>query len=461
MSGASLMEFDLKLIEKHCPFIVVDDQGRRGTESIWMAGRNGKRVRATFRERPVILITSIGPEEEHRWKDAVTTGPEMQAWITNGTAHGMLPWFTKFNGVVPDTRWVQPVADGFGLHADLEPVLGTMAPTAEIAIIDPSTTLRHWAPEMRKQAEADDLGFYQALVEARLPFELLSDQMMTPERARRASRSSSSPTPAASPTRSAPCSATTSPAAAASSPPSRPRPATRTATRATASASRKCFGARLLAPARGPVKNTYVALNGEHPINRGFDGAARIIGGTRLDRASRPSTGADEPFLFVPDFPDLPMEEVYPREEPRGGAVIARENRAAAAPSTSPGTSAASSWEVLAADHQRLIANAVRWALKHPSRIEITGKSVLDVALRENADGLAVILHNLTNPMMLKGPTREIYPVGPQQVSVALDGKAVACRPPPRRRPRRPRAHRSRPRHPSRSPASRPSKWCT
>ena len=117
MSGASLMEFDLKLIEKHCPFIVVDDQGRRGVESLWMAGRNGKRVRATFRERPVILITSIGPEEEHRWKDAVTTGPEMAGWITNGTAHGMLPWFTKFNGVVPDTRWVEPVADAFGMHA--------------------------------------------------------------------------------------------------------------------------------------------------------------------------------------------------------------------------------------------------------------------------------------------------------------------------------------------------------
>ena len=182
MSGASLMEFDLKLIEKHCPFIVVDDQGRRGTESLWMAGRNGKRVRATFRERPVILITSIGPEEEHRWKDAVTTGPEMAGWITNGTAHGMLPWFTKFNGVVPDTRWVEPVADAFVLHADLEPVLGAMTATAEIAIIDPSTTLRHWAPEMRKQAESDDLGFYQALVEAKLPFEFLSDQMMTPER---------------------------------------------------------------------------------------------------------------------------------------------------------------------------------------------------------------------------------------------------------------------------------------
>ena len=114
-----------------------------------MAGRNGKRMRATFRERPVILITSIGPEEEYRWKDSVTTGPEMaRPGSTNGTAHGMLPWFTKFNGVVPDTRWVEPVADSFGLHADLEPVLGAMTPTAEIAILDPATTLRHTAPEI-------------------------------------------------------------------------------------------------------------------------------------------------------------------------------------------------------------------------------------------------------------------------------------------------------------------------
>ena len=57
-----------------------------------------------------VLITSIGPEEEYRWKDAVTSGEEMQLWINDGTAHGLYAWFTKFNGVVPDKRWVEPVA---------------------------------------------------------------------------------------------------------------------------------------------------------------------------------------------------------------------------------------------------------------------------------------------------------------------------------------------------------------
>jgi hypothetical protein len=134
MGSVSLMEFDLEIIEKYCPFLCVDDQGRRGTEPIWMGGRNGKRMRATFRERPAVLITSIGPEEQYRWKDSVTTGPEMQAWIDNGTAQGLLPWFTKFNGVIPDKRWIAPVVDSFGLHAQLEPVLSAMTPTAESAI---------------------------------------------------------------------------------------------------------------------------------------------------------------------------------------------------------------------------------------------------------------------------------------------------------------------------------------
>ena len=237
MSGASLMEFDLKLIEKHCPFIVVDDQGRRGTESLWMAGRNGKRVRATFRERPVILITSIGPEEEHRWKDAVTTGPEMAGWITNGTAHGMLPWFTKFNGVVPDTRWVEPVADAFGLHADLEPVLGAMAPDRR----DRDHRPEHDAAPLGARDAQAGRGRRPRLLpgarrgEAALRVPLRPDDDARAARRLQGRHPRQRPLPLRRAVRDA--RATTSPAAAASSPPSRPRPATRTATRATASAS--------------------------------------------------------------------------------------------------------------------------------------------------------------------------------------------------------------------------------
>lgn len=426
MSGASLMEFDLSLIQKHCPFLVVDDQGRRGTEPIWMAGRNGKRMRATFPDRPVVLITSIGPEEAHRWKDSVTTGPEMEAWITNGAVHGLLPWFTKFNGVVPDTRWVQPVSDAFDMHARLEPVLADMKPTSEIALIDPATTLRHWAPEDRHAAEADDCGFYQALVEAKLPFEFLSDQVMTLEALDRFKLVILANATCLSDEQ---CTALTDYVARGGSVIAANETATRdeNGTPRSGLGLASVLGATITRPVRGPIKNTYVAFSGDSWLSRGFEGANRVIGGTHM-LGVEPSSDAETPLLFVPDFPDLPMEEVYPREDPKGAALITRTHASGGRTAYIPWNIGKIFWEVLAADHARLIANTVQWALETPSRISIEGNAVLDVALRENEAGLALVMMNLSNPMMMKGPIRARFPVGPQTVSIAVpEGKVAAA----------------------------------
>ena len=110
------------------------------------------------------------------------------------------------------------------------------------------------------------------------------------------------------------------------------------------------------------MKNNYVALDGTHPVNAGYEGAARIMGGTRLMEVE-PVERGDEPFLFVPDFPDLPMEEVYPREDPKGAAVVARETAAGGRVVYIPWNIGEIFWEVMAVDHARLIRNAVLWAL--------------------------------------------------------------------------------------------------
>ena len=425
MGSVSLMEFDLDIIEKYCPFLCVDDQGRRGTEPIWMAGRNGKRMRATFPDRPAILITSIGPEEAYRWKDSVTTGPEMQAWIDNGTTQGLLPWFTKFNGVVPDNRWVEPVADSFGLHAELEPVLAAMQPVAEVAILDPATTLRHHGQETRASTEADDLGFYHALVEARIPFEMVSDQAMTSGLLDRFKVLVLANSTCLSDEQIRTLEAYVARGGSIVA-------AHETSTRTALNQPRHAIGlgpllgVSLTAPARGPVKNTYVAINGLHPISEGFDGANRIIGGTQL-LAVDTVADAEVPFLYVPDFPDLPMEEVYPRQEPRGAAVVARRHQGGGRTVYFPWNVGGIFKEVLAADHARLIGNAVRWALGKPLDVEVHGREVLDLAVREDTDSTAVVLHNLNNPMMMKGPIRSVFPAGPQVVSLAIpEGRRFA-----------------------------------
>ena len=425
MGSVSLMEFDLAMIEKYCPFLCVDDQGRRGTEPVWMAGRNAKRMRATFRDRPAILITSIGPEEEHRWKDAVTTGPEMQAWIDSGTAQGLRAWFTKFNGVVPDTRWIEPVAESFGLAARIEPAIENTVPVAEIAILDPTTTLRHHDHVSRRQAEAHDLGFYHALVEARLPFELLSDGAMTDAALDRFRVVILCNSTCLSEDQAKMLERYVARGGALVV-------AHETGTRTPDNEKREAplladlLGYTVTSPARGPVKNTYVAINGEHPIAAGFDGAGRIMGGTHLIGVeAAPDTVS--PFLFVPDFPDLPMEEVYPREDPRGAAVVAREHEGGGRSVYIPFNIGAIFWEVMAADHGRLIANCVRWALGKPSDVTLEGPGIVDICVREGEGATVVLLNNLTNPMMMKGPIREVMPVGPLTVSLKLPEGATGA----------------------------------
>ena len=419
MGGASLMEFDLALIEKHCPFLVVDHQGRHGPDPVWRAGRNAKRMRATFRDRPAILITSVGPEEPvHRWKDSVNSGAETEAWITDGAMHGMLPWFTKFNGVVPDPRWIDPVARGYALHERIEPELAATRPATEIAILDATTTLRHRDWNDRAEAEADELGFYHALVEAGLPFEFVSDHAMD---AAMLDRFRLLILPNAVCLSDAQCALISDWVARGGS----LVVAGESATADGDGVPRKelglaaALGVRMTAPPRGPVKNSYVELCPGHPIAAGYDGARRIIGGTRL-MAVEADAGAEPAFLYVPDFPDLPMEEVYPREAATAPAVIARETGGGGRTIHIPWNVGATFWNVLSEDHQRLIENAVRWTLGAAPSVEVAGTAILDVAAREGEGTTLVMMTNLTNPMMMKGPIRRSYPVHGQVVRATL-----------------------------------------
>lgn len=352
----------------------------------------------------------------------MNSAAETEAWIVDGAMHGMLPWFTKFNGVVSDPRWIDPVARGFALHERIEPALAETRPATEIAILDATTTLRHRDWNDRAEAEADELGFYHALVEAGLPFEFVSDHAMT---AAMLDRFRLLILPNAVCLSDAQCrlvedwvarggSLVVAGASATADAEGNPR-----ATLGLGAA----LGTRLVAPPRGPVKNTYVELCPGHPVAEGFDGAQRIIGGTRL-MAVEAVGDAVPAFLYVPDFPDLPMEEVYPRDKAHAPAVVTRETPAGGRTVHVPWNIGATFWSVLSRDHQRLIENAVRWALGTRPAVEVRGDAVLDVAAREGDGVTLVLMVNLTNPMMMKGPIRRSYPVRGQRVRIALpDGR--------------------------------------
>jgi len=77
-------------------------------------------------------------------------------------------------------------------------------------------------------------------------------------------------------------------------------------------------------------------------------------------------------------------------------------------------------WEVLAADRSRLLAHAVEWAANEERPVTVTGHGLLDVTIWRQKKSMTVHLVNLTNPMMMKGPVRELLPIGAQRVRVRM-----------------------------------------
>ncbi|GAA1555604.1 family 10 glycosylhydrolase [Kribbella hippodromi] len=418
MGALAARDLASELAEPVAPLFIIDKQGRHGIEAPWSAGRNGKRNRAVFPDRPVQLITSVGPEHKYRWKDSVAPVEETKTWIVDGFAHGAMPWFTKFNASVPDRRWVQPVIEAFNLHADVEPVLKTMRITAEVALLDPTRI-----GELRAGDNDHEDGFYQALVEARVPFEFVSDQLLTPERL---SEFKVIVLANAEQLGDEQCAALRTYVANGGSLVA----AYQSSLYDENGAPRSDFGLadvlniHLTEPSR-PVQNNYIALTDAHPLNAGYEGTTRIIGGTHIIGIESDATA---PFRFIPDFPDLPMEEVYPRAAPDKPAMVCTENARGGRTVYFPFNLGALFWEALQADHQKLIANAVGWALGKTPDVTVEGAGLVDVAVHRGETGVAVALVNLTNPMAMRGPIRETLPLPPQTVSIAVPAQNVKVR---------------------------------
>ena len=107
-------------------------------------------------------------------------------------------------------------------------------------------------------------------------------------------------------------------------------------------------------------------------------------------------------------MPRTDIPGVYAREEGRGRVVYF------------PFDLDRTFWEVLSNDHGLLLKNAVAWAHNEDQPLAVEGKGVLDVSLWMQKDSMAAHLVNLTNPMMMKGPLREIIPSPPQRVRIRV-----------------------------------------
>jgi hypothetical protein len=376
--------------------------------------------------KPIVGIFSVGLEEPYRWKDSVQSTAEIRLWAIDGIANGLRPWYTKFAGSVNDPRWLKPVERLYDWCAANEPWLRNERSLARVGLVYSQQS--NWfagGPRARAMDDAAN-GFYHALVEARIPFEMVHDRLLDESHL------------AELKTLVLPDVVSLSDAQCAQLRAFVERGGGLVATYETSlrdeqGAPRKdfglagLFGVRLDGRSETQMHNAYLRLEHDrakgNALLAGLEDAPRIIHGVNRVGVTPTAPFGAAPLTLIPSYPDLPMEKVYPRVPHTDVAQAFMREVGKGRVVYFPWDVDRTFWEILDADHGTLLRNAVMWATNEPPVVKITGPGVLDVTAWRQAHSMTVHLVNLTNPMMMKGPIREPIAVGPHVVRVRLTGE--------------------------------------
>ncbi|MDA2926335.1 beta-galactosidase trimerization domain-containing protein [Acidobacteria bacterium AH-259-G07] len=428
--GGALSSLDMKSIGELAETLMADRQGRRGLMAPWGSGKNAKEYRATMGRKPIVGIFSVGLVEPYRWKDSVQNDAEIRIWVADGIANGLRPWFTKFSGTLYDKRWLDVVEDIYKWHHGVERYLRNEKSLARVAIVySQQTGWFYGGPEARQKVEDHTLGLYHALIEGRIPFEMVHDRLLDPEHIGQF-RTLILPNIAALSLEQ--CQQLRDYVK---------RGGSLVATFETSLYDEwgvqrsdfelaDVFGVWFKGRVQRRMQNSYLRLEKDpttgkfHPILAGLEDTSRIINGVqRVDVGPRQKY-LNPPLTLIPSYPDLPMEEVYPRVLNSGIPEVYLREVGRSRIVYFPWDIDRTFWEVMCVDHGKLIGNAVKWASNEEEPVTVTGRGVLDVTMWRQKDSMTVHLVNLTNPMMMKGPFRELIAIGEQKVRVRLpEGK--------------------------------------
>jgi hypothetical protein len=397
--------------------VFTDHQARSGYTMPWSNGKVAKELRASIGMKPLGGIFSVGVEEKYRWKDSVQSDEEIRIWVAEGTANGMRPWFTKFSGVLYDKRWLATVDNIYQEHYRNERYLRNTEPLARVGLVFSEQNI-YYGNEIWQQKNGDhELGMYQALIEARIPFEMVNDRLLDDEHLK-------------------PYKLLILPNCAVLSEKQCDQLrkfiknggsllATFETSLYDGNGDKRnnfgladLFGVSYGMKVKGPMQNSYLRLksnqNGDfHPVLKDLENAYRMINTIYMVDV-KPETEFVSLVTLIPTYPDLPMEHVYPREPETNIRGLYLNDTGNSRIAFFPNDIDRTYWQIMSTDHLKLLQNTIRWALNEEPVVEVDGPGVIDVTVWRQKDSMTVHLVNLTNPMMMKGPFREFIPVDAQ-----------------------------------------------
>jgi hypothetical protein len=427
---------DKMMTGKYADFFFADQQARRGIIPPWSNARGAKELRGTMGMKPIIGIFSVGIEEEFRWKDSVQNDAEIKIWVAEGVANGMKPCFVKFGGNIFDKRWMPAVEKMYQRYYKNEKYLRNKASMARVGMVySEQTNQKYGGKPWQQRSNEHELGMYHALVEDHMPFEMVNDKLLDEEHLK-------------------PFRLLVLPNIAALSDDQCTQlkrfvenGGSVVATFETSLYDEEgrarpnfglseLFGVSYNNGVEGPMRNSYLRFKSEaatkqfHPVLTGMEDAYRIINTIHQVKVTPDgSVKFPSPVTLVPTYPDLPMEDVYPRMPDTDIRELYLREIGKGRVAYIPGDIDRSFWQLLSTDHGHLLRNTIRWALNEKAIVDIKAPGVIDVATWQQENSMTVHLVNLTNPMMMKGPFRELFPVDAQvSISVPSNRKVASVK---------------------------------
>jgi hypothetical protein len=418
---------DMSQFGERSIYLTADRQGRQFTQPPWMIGMAAKEFHAVLDGKPLGAGFSFGPYGRYRWMDSTHGRPEIAIWTVDAIANGIRPSIGKTGARIYDTRWMPVVERLFGWHHRHERYLRNTESLARIGMVYSQDTFV-FASE---HYEDHQNGMYQALLEARQPFDMVHANRLDLERIRRY-RLLVLPNIVVLDDRQ--CQQLREFVAAGGS----ILATHETSLRGAEGRQRSdfgladLFGATRTGATEGPTRNSFMNLHwndpAAHPILSGFEDAKVIVNPVRRVPTAPTAPLDATPLTLMPGYPSLPMEELYPRVEDSGEPLLYLRRYGAGRVAFLPVDIERSFWELLLEDHARLLANVVAWALNEPPPVVAEGGGFIDLTYWRQKASLAVHVVNLSNAMTMRGHYREFNRLGPQRLAIQLPADVRAVR---------------------------------
>ena len=412
-----------------------DNQSRSAVVApVWQDAQQVKFARALMGDRSVAAVSaSYGRSGRVAWRQAADTSAEPSFRMAQTAAAGGIIWYHWLGleqGFRDDRRWQAPGRDFLSWQAKNDAHFHNKRSLASVAVVvSPRSLNLYKAPYSEDRTDHLE-GFYAALVEARIPFDLVHEQDMTEQHLAQYA------------VLILPNMALMSDAQAAAIRQYAERGGSLLATFQTGlfdetGNARKDFALGDLFGIRKAGEPTQAKDNGRQSsggiqlqyirrrgaLTEGFE-ETEWIAGPVWRQPIEPSP--DAVMTFINPYPVYPPEAVYQREPPSDIPALMSREVGNSRRVYMAGDVDSSFWRLDNMDLGRQMSNAMRWLLKEKNAVDVEGDGLMEVIAWETQRGFAVHLLNYNGANAFRGHMRKPVALAAQQVRVNLpSGKKI------------------------------------